>query len=135
MIKVVKQRAVSDCVLACLAMASGKDYTTIFSKKLIKSIEKAGGAHGDTLDQAYSAAGYVKDKTYTDVYTAQANVSTIKALIWKRKAMLQVDSLNFDGGMHLIFWDGDKIIDPSNKQTYKFIKNIAKIYYVTVFND
>jgi ABC-type bacteriocin/lantibiotic exporter with double-glycine peptidase domain len=135
MTKVVKQKTKNDCALACLAMVSGKNYDKIFKKSLIKAIEKAGTATGDNLDAAYKAAGYIKDETYKVLYTAQDNANTVRSMIWKRKALLQVDSLNYEGGMHLIFWDGEKLIDPSNHQTYKFIKNIAKIYYVTVFSD
>lgn len=131
---IVKQKWKNDCALACIAMASGKDYDTIFTKKLIKAIDKEGGATGKTLEQAFTAAGYVKDKTYSTVYTAAIG-GTIRELIWKRKALLQVDSLNYEGGMHLIYWDGEKIIDPSNLQKYKFLKNIAKIYYVTLFSN
>jgi hypothetical protein len=131
---VTKQKHASDCALACLAMISGKDYDKIFSKKLIKAIEKAGTATGDNLDSAYVAAGYIKDKTYKVIYTAQDNVNTVQTMIWKRKALLQVDSLNYEGGMHLIYWNGEELIDPSNLQTYKFLKNISKIYYVTLFS-
>lgn len=131
--KVVKQKHTNDCALACIAMASGKDYDKIFSKKLIKTIEKEGGAYSVTLEQAYGAAGYEKDVSYSVVYTGGTNVGTVREFIWKRKALLQVDSLNQEGKMHLIYWDGEKIIDPSNLQVYNFIKNIGRIYYVTLF--
>jgi hypothetical protein len=35
-------------------------------------------------------------------------------MLWKRRALLSVSSLNIDHGSHMIYWDGTRIWDPND---------------------
>lgn len=42
----------------------------------------------------------------------------LKEFIKGRKALLSARSLNFPGVGHCVYWDGEKLFDPSRKKTY-----------------
>ena len=39
-------------------------------------------------------------------------------MLWGRRALLSVPSLNYEGGFHMIYWHYDKVYDPSTKKVY-----------------
>ena len=132
----IKQKAESDCFLCCLAMASGKDYDTTFTKELRDEIERKKTCSGKDLDLAYELAGYKRGIDYETVYAGNGQVINIefaKSMLWKRKAILQVRSLNFDKGEHAIYWDGEQLFDPSNKMAYQFLSSVFPTY-ITIFH-
>ena len=130
----IKQKTNYDCALACLAMASGKKYDDIFDTEFCKRIEKATTCTGDDLEEAYSRAGFYRDKNRKNIYVLGSPISLVKQLIWGRKAMLQVPSLNYENSEHFIFWDGINLFDPSTKQTYNYLQNVI-ITRVTIFKE
>ena len=132
----IKQRYEFDCILACLAMASGNDYDELWDMSFIEKIETAHTCTGDNLDEAFRRAGYIKDVNMKCVYVNPHSVSSlaVRDLLWKRKAMIQVDSLNYERGMHMIYWTGTEILDPSPKQVYTWWQNIHPVY-VWIFDD
>lgn len=132
----IKQRYESDCALACLAMVSGKDYDELWDVDFIDKIEKAHTCSGDNLDEVFKRAGYTKDVNMKCVYVNPHDVSSLvlRNLLWKRKALIQVDSLNYERGMHMIYWTGTEILDPSTKQVYKWWQNIHPVY-VWIFDE
>jgi len=132
---IVKQRYNSDCYLACLAMAASKPYEELFSKEFCNKIEEAKICSGSNLEEAILLAGFIKDETISSIYISWGNApGLIKNLLWGRKAILQVPSLNKKGGSHAIFWTGSEIIDPSNKQTYFWLETVI-LEYVWIFNN
>ena len=54
-------------------------------------------------------------------------------ILWGRRAILSVDSLNNEGGKHAIFWNGMKILDPQNGTVFdgitkKFFTESATVH-------
>ena len=131
----VQQRTQYDCALACLAMVSGKPYDELWDAEFCERIEKATTCTDEDLVEAYRRAGFERDKNMRSVYVGQnVNPIIVRALIWGRRAMIQVPSLNHEGSEHFVFWDGRRILDPSTKQTYKFLQHLFPTY-VTVFDE
>lgn len=131
--KLVVQRYTSDCVLACLAMATGKSYDDMFSPSFCAKVENNKGAFGETLDTAFELAGLVKDEDYKTVYAA-GSMAAVRALLWKRRAIIQAPSLNFMKSEHAVYYTGDEIIDPSRLQVYRWLENMSPTY-VWIFKD
>lgn len=131
----VKQRSKFDCALACLAMVSGKQYEELFDPEFCARIEQKTTCSGDDLAEAYRRAGFVKDKNMRVIYIGYgASVPVIRQMLWGRRAMIQVPSLNYEGSEHFIYWNGREIFDPSNKQVYRFSQHIFPTY-VSIFDE
>ncbi len=123
----IKQRSEYDCALCCLCMATGVDYS-VFPQELIDAITAKRTCSGENLDKAYECAGIKRDVDFITSYTDGLSSHVVEAMIWQRRAILQLPSLNLEGGMHLVYWDGQNIQDPSNKQVYRWIKNLRPVY-------
>lgn len=130
----IKQRSNYDCALAVLAMASGKQYEEIFDAEFCARIEEKQTCTGDDLLEAYRRAGFVKGENLRTISTAHAMPHLPLQLIWGRRAMIQVPSLNYKGSEHFVYWDGKEILDPSNKQVYRYLQNIVPTYII-VFDE
>lgn len=108
MTTLIQQRSGNDCVLAAIAMAVGKErWEDLWTEEdLQKVIQDKGIADIEPwLDRAGVTA-------YRQVYIHGVDMRTCRALLWKRRALLSVDSLNNNGGSHMVYWDGDKLWDP-----------------------
>jgi ABC-type bacteriocin/lantibiotic exporter with double-glycine peptidase domain len=126
--RIVKQKGDSDCVLAVLSMAVNKPYSQMFKPKFCEAVEAADGCTQDLLKKAFKLAGLVEGENMRSLYTHQLDKHYIAALLWERRAMIQVTSLNYRKGEHFIYWDGKELFDPSNKQVYKFVENLRPTY-------
>lgn len=127
----VKQKSNYDCALACLAMVSGKNYDEIFDSEFCERIEKATTCTDNDLVEAYRLAGFEKGKNMRSIYIGPTvNAVIVRQLIWGRRALIQVPSLNYNNCEHFIYWNGYEIFDPSNKQTYKYLQNVFPTYVV-----
>jgi hypothetical protein len=91
----VQQRNDHDCVIACLAMWMDRDYDEI-AKAVLRVNE------GVCLWDAVS-------------YMRVNGIPARRSSWWfhSHKAILDVPSLNFVGGMHAIYWDGERLFDPN----------------------
>lgn len=122
----VQQRATYDCVLACLAMATGKDYGLIFGPDFCAEVEKAQGTgKGDLHERAFALAGLEAKRDSISVYCGMAPTQIVKKLLWGRRALVQVPSLNFEGASHYVYWNGECVLDPSTKQRYHWLDSMA----------
>lgn len=119
----VKQRTDVDCGVACLAMATGRDYDDVVA------------AVGDAFDpnlgleqeqKALTRLGftfaYDKGEPVGDVVCLRRDwcisPAFFRRLLWGRRALVTVPSLNNVGGWHMVFFDGVWVHDPSLKKTY-----------------
>jgi hypothetical protein len=124
--KLVVQRHTYDCVLACLAMATGKDYDLMWDQDFINEVEASNGTGKNNLhDRAFEIAGLVSMKDYVSVYCATTNKDTVHTLLWGRRAMIQVASLNHERASHYVYWDGVHVFDPSCKQRYSWLSQLS----------
>ena len=116
----VRQQGQYDCALACLSMMAGRPYDRLFNMDFRNKIEIATTCTDDDLLEAFKLAGFVKDVDTKTVYLGNTGTNVVRQLLWGRKAIIQLPSLNYDQSEHFIAWDGRAIFDPSNKQEYKF---------------
>lgn len=121
----MKQVREYDCVLACLAMATGKDYKAIFPEDFCNEVEESKGTGKKGLhDRAFALAGLVAKQDYVSVYCGNIPPQAVRGLIWGRRALVQVPSLNYEEGSHYVYWDGHTVHDPSNLQCYKWVSQL-----------
>lgn len=111
MTTLIQQKSGNDCVLAAIAMARGcESWDDIWTQDdLDKVIASKGVAHWEDW---MKRAGFVEDVHYRDVYCNGGDAERLKALLWRRRALLSVGSLNNAGGSHAVYWDGAKLWDP-----------------------
>ena len=136
MTAIYKQRATYDCLLACIATAVQKPYEELWPDDFCRLVEDEKGTHGDNVDRAFEIAGLRKNTDYWCVYLLNeyAVNPNVKQLLNGRRAILQVPSLNYQGTYHLIYWNGETLYDPSNKQIYQWINQCVPVY-VWIFDE
>jgi hypothetical protein len=111
MTTLIQQRSPSDCVLASIAMAAGKSaWTDLWTDADLAEIAGKGiSTYEPWMERAGLGQPYVD---YWEVYVGQS-MNTFKCMLWKRRALLSIHSINNDGGHHSVYWDGDRIWDPN----------------------
>lgn len=137
MTELVQQKSESDCMLACLAMASGREYLDIFDPTFVSRVEAAQTCSGELLIEAYSRAGFVQNQNMWVVYVGvgrEVAVAAIRSLIQGRRAIIQVPSLNRDKAEHFVYWDGSTLYDPSPKSRHISLQSIFPTY-ITIFDE
>lgn len=132
--QIYKQRADYDCMLACLSTAVQKSYEELWTEEWKRLAQDKRGIYGDMIDTAFEHAGLRKNTDYWCVNIPEfIPLSHVRQLLNGRRAILQVRSLNVEG-WHLVYWAGEQLYDPSNKQTYKWMDQCYPVY-VWVFNE
>lgn len=122
----VSQRADYDCVLACLAMATGRPYEELWPQEFLAEVEKAKGTgSGDLHERAFTLAGLERKRDYISVYCGQLASGAVCKFLWGRRALVQVPSLNYEGASHYVYWDGENVFDPSTKQRYLWLSSVS----------
>lgn len=127
MTNIVKQKGASDCQIATIAMCLGVSYTAVkrkIGKKTFDHIWKTGTSNTDFLEilKKFGLHSGVDFKNIPIYYPNDLTV--IKELLWHRRAILSVASLNNHNGSHALYWDGTKIFDPSTRQTYTWLSSL-----------
>jgi len=131
---IIKQDSDYDCMLACLANYVGQPIAKVFDKELIDSINDAKTCTDDNIDKSFNAVGLKRGSENGDgffsmyVSATDARSRVIKSLLRDRKAIIQVPSLNYEDGSHMVYWDGKELIDPSTKQVYYWLSQINMEY-------
>lgn len=137
----IKQRNLKDCGICSIAMFLGKSYAEI--DRDVRSYHKM--RHGkafdgicDEIERAVLWKHGATFKTHTDFDL----VKTKKGFVWqsknlakfigKKKALISVPSINFPNKGHLIYWDGEKLHDPSNLKRYTPAKAFKCAYRAVV---
>jgi hypothetical protein len=133
-----KQRNTYDCCLASLASAVGKSYEELWPTEFQQEIERLLGTHGDNVEKAFEMAGMKKGVDYwvyhTSPYTG-LTPAVLAQMLKGRRAMLQVPSLNTPApAQHMVYFTGEVLHDPSNKQCYNHITQLNP-QYVWIFNE
>lgn len=128
MTKLVKQKKDYDCVLACVSMLTGRKYEDLFSKELCDRVDETKGCTDELFYEVLNVAGFERNINMKSLFVQNVDPVILENLLWKRKAILQVDSLNYKDGQHCIYWDGEQILDPSKLQVYKWWQSIHPVY-------
>lgn len=132
MTTLINQKSGSDCVLAAIAMAAGK--TTWEDVWNADDLQKVIDEHGvGDIAPWMERVGMLRNVHYREIYT-QSDPRLARSLLWGRRALLTIDSLNIDGGMHMVYWDGEKLWDPHFKHDdYLFHKHLGGTSVYKVF--
>lgn len=131
----VKQHGDYDCMLACISSAVRRPLEEIFPSEFREHVEAKHGTHGDDCDRALQLAGLSRDVDYWVVGGYAAAMHAIRRMLKGRRAMLQVPSLNNKPpAQHIVYWDGDNLHDPSNKQVYRWLDQVEPAN-VWIFNE
>lgn len=110
----IQQKTSSDCVLASIAMALDKPYDEVWSSEDTKwTVDNRGIADKDPW---LKKAGITRYKEVHFLYHMEQGY--VHSLLWGRRALLSVHSLNIPGGYHMVYWDGQNLWDPSRQRTY-----------------
>lgn len=131
MTTLVQQRAKNDCFLCCLIMAVGTSYEfaiTLWGEEFVAKVSADGLYGRPDIDRAFGEMGMHRDVDFKSflgqaslepaVHEFAAAPGHMKALLWGRRALVQVKSKNYEGQSHIVYWDGVELFDPSPLQTY-----------------
>lgn len=112
MTNLIRQKSNNDCVLAAIAMAAGKrQWHELWNSEDLESVKLSRGI--SDLEPWLERAGLKENTDYISIYV-HSDQRMVKALLWKRRALLSVESLNNNHGSHMIYWDGHRIWDPQD---------------------
>ena len=123
MTTLIQQRSDNDCVLASIAMAVGAGkWEDVWTDEDLQSAIDSQGI--SDYEPWLKRVGLVNYEDYRVVYT-HTGASDTHVLLWGRRALLSVRSLNNDGGYHMVYFDGEKLHDPQEgvegKLAYRFL--------------
>lgn len=118
----IQQRSDNDCALAAIAMALG--YTTWSSCWTDEDLQTVIDSKGvSDLGAWLEKKGLSRGRHFTEAYTHGARETA--SLLWGRRALVSVNSLNHSQGSHLIYYDGERVWDPQEgvegKQHFKYL--------------
>ena len=125
----VKQRTPHDCAICCMAMVTGRIYQEVIDivgdafdpEKGIRRDQEAlkrlgfnytfenGEAVGDIV--CTHRGFYISPEFY-------------RSMAWGRRALMSVPSLNYEGSLHMVYFDGINIFDPSPGKTYTQFRDL-----------
>ena len=136
----IKQQSEKDCFMCCLAMALGLTHEQVtrgmdeFDAGLAARV-LAKGCYDKDVAATFAALGLRQDQDYLRIFILPEYASTgfIRNVLWGRRACIQVRSKNYAGEMHIVYWDGVALFDPSNKRTYEW--NEVEPIYLWLFNE
>lgn len=141
--QMIKQQAPRDCYVCSLAMALGLTYEAITQRLGAEFVSRVGqqGCYGDEVDEMFKMLGLQSGLDFQRVYRHDAkrlpeygaSAEFARTILWGRRALIQVKSLNEEGKFHIVYWDGFELFDPSNNQTHRW-DTLAPLNIV-IFNE
>lgn len=120
MTNLIKQLSGNDCVLAAIAMARGAEkWHDVWTAADLERVVTGKGIsdYGPWMAQA----GFEPHEWKEIQVWNSSDQQLLRQLLWRRRALLSVHSLNNDQGHHMVFWDGREIFDPSTQRTYLWL--------------
>jgi hypothetical protein len=140
----VKQQALYDCYLACMCMVLGITYEEITQRLGSEFVARihTQGCYGDDVDKMYASLGLINGRDFKRVYRFEIRETTksygssaefARSILWGRRALIQVKSVNDEGMHHVVYWDGFEFFDPSNRQLHQW--DTLEPMNITIFNE
>lgn len=119
----ISQRSPSDCAFCCVAMALGISYEALEAKAgaaFMHLMNNGAGCDAAMERALFSAIGLVRDADFTERHfgLSWCNYAHARGILWGRRAIITVRSLNIEDGFHAVFWNGAELFDPSPKKRY-----------------
>lgn len=118
----INQKNPADCAMCCVAMFCGITYEQLMERApWLSYLTQSVNNGGMTTDQELHLISVITGRTPLVIqnhYHAEENTERLFEMLKGKPAILSARSLNFFGGFHAVYWDGTKVIDPSNKKKY-----------------
>lgn len=132
MTTLVTQRMNTDCGPCCFAMLTGREYDDVLA--VIGDVWDAAKGLGDdheTLRRLGMTQTWANGLPEGD-YLIQSLPSFMSPqfllrLAWGRRALLSVPSLNMSDSLHMVYFDGHELFDPSRLQRYTHISQLQPV--------
>lgn len=117
----IPQRFSGDCSIASLAMFLNRTYEEVES--IVDVYDEKAKHNGVFIRTTMSAAqtfGYILSPLIETEppFKADTKYYIVEQFNLEKKSLLTVDSLNHEGKLHEIYWDGKRVYDPSPKRKY-----------------
>jgi hypothetical protein len=135
MTKLVRQKTQDQCSIAAITMATGMPYNEVL--KYARKNESYRDGIGSYPEQVFAAIGWRDETDYKKLYKAQdISVHYQLKMLWGRKAVLSVPSINHENGQHSIYWDGFELYDPQIKEMNRYtdVKQIKSLESIILIN-
>ncbi len=133
----IKQRTQMDCMLCCLAKATGRTYdeTLIELGPLGQEFAEKGCLNNND-HVALSILEFENNVDYLKLHMRPeyCNLGFLRNMLFGRRAILTGKSKNVWEQWHTIYWDGFNLYDPSNGATYSNIFELEPIEII-IFNE
>jgi hypothetical protein len=133
----IQQKSNHDCVLASIAMAVGKErWEDAWTEEDLQKVIESNGI--SDISSWVERFGLEEYKHYRHIYVNGDTNRHVKAMLWKRRALLSVESLNTDGGSHMVYWDGTRVFDPQEGVEGKIaFRHLSSMFlnHVHIFAD
>lgn len=128
MTTLVQQKTPNDCVLAAIAMAADKQYDDLWTPEDTQwCVDNKGiSDYKPWLARAGFHPSVPSKNGYRYVYGLDnmRQESALK-LLWGRRAILSVASLNREGSYHAVYWNGYELFDPSLEKTFNWLSSVS----------
>lgn len=116
----IVQRTPTQCVIATIAMATGRPYDEVLAAALASNeFDEALGCKSEA--KVLEHLGY--SNRFEDGFPVgdfrwmlkayQISAEFFRDQAWGRRAIMAVPSLNITGGSHSVYWDGYSVFDPN----------------------
>lgn len=128
------QRDADDCTICAIAMATGQTYERVMEVARASQ----GGYRREGRPGTTSPRSVLLDLGFQAQRVSMASLGPHHRtrLLWGRRAILSVPSLNGYPGHHDVYWDGRAIRDPSTKQSYApDALADTEVLYAVVFDE
>jgi hypothetical protein len=137
----IEQRTEVDCAICCIAMATGRPYEQVHAAGVETGAfdpDRGCRSEGPIL-RALGLTGQTEvGDPSGDFMTRRCPYAVpaefFRELAWGRRALITTRSLNDEAALHVVFWDGSQLFDPSPKQRYERFADL-KVQELTVFRE
>lgn len=130
MTKLIQQRSFNDCAIPCIAMALGVTYDELAIQlpvEMLAGIHES-GTKTETMIEMFGLMG-LEVENFRHFYYGPSwgTVKWTKNLLWGRRSILSCHSLNHKDGKHYVYFNCEKLFDPSTRKTYKSFDDMEPI--------
>jgi ABC-type bacteriocin/lantibiotic exporter with double-glycine peptidase domain len=134
---IMRQKNLKDCGICCLAMIMDKGYHAVKRDVLFAHRQVNGprqfngttqdidmlvlwknGIRADTVEAEPSGYRIRYTKKGPLIIYEKKKKNDLKKLLFGKRAILTCPSLNFHDLYHAVYWDGERLHDPSNLKRY-----------------
>lgn len=106
---IIRQRTDSDCGICCIAMMAGVSYETAMQAAGTDFVD---GVAPEAVAPILKRLGF-KAQDIETIPLDRDGSDDFKGILRGRRALVSVRSINEPGANHMLFWNQDRLIDPS----------------------